>query len=166
MGRGRSFGVGVGLLLTAGALWAGCAHSAAPAAVAPRGDSVSVGYGRQTAGSITSSVGTVTADQASHTKVTRVQELMERIPGVEVMRLANGDYSVRIRGAGGFLGNGEPLYVIDGMPVHNTGSTGVLDGIAPQDVERIDVLKDAGAAAIYGADGANGVVIITTRKGT
>lgn len=166
MATARRFGAGsVALVLAVGALPAGCAHSA-PAAVTPRGDSVSVGYGRQTSGSITSSVGTVTADQASHTKVTRVQELMQRIPGVEVMRLANGDYSVRIRGAGGFLGNGEPLYVIDGMPVHNTGSTGVLDGIAPQDVERIDVLKDAGAAAIYGADGANGVVIITTRKGT
>lgn len=139
----------------------GC-HSSRPPSASPP-DSVRVGYGKQEGKDVTGSIGTVTAQDAENMHVTRIQELFRRVPGVEVLRLPNGDYSVRVRGAGGFRGSGEPLYVIDGMPVHNTGATGALDGISPRDVARIDVLKDAGALAIYGSDGANGVVIITTR---
>ena len=87
--------------------------------------------------------------------------------------------SVRIRGSNSFLGGTEPLYVIDGVPFNNnnSGSTpsslkedekqtvNALSFLNPNDIESIDVLKDASATAIYGSRGANGVVIITTRKG-
>ncbi|RZK51345.1 MAG: SusC/RagA family TonB-linked outer membrane protein, partial [Pedobacter sp.] len=74
---------------------------------------------------------------------------------------------VVIRGAGGVRSGSSPLYVIDGLPLDNsnTGSGDPLTFINPQDIESIDVLKDASATAIYGSRGANGVIIVTTRKG-
>jgi TonB-dependent SusC/RagA subfamily outer membrane receptor len=71
---------------------------------------------------------------------------------------------VRVRGGGGVLGDGEPLFVVDGVPLRALGPGGALDGIVPEDVARIDVLKDAASAAIYGSRGANGVILITTRR--
>ena len=62
------------------------------------------------------------------------------------------------------MSDGEPLYVIDGTPVQSFRPGHALDGINPQDVARIDVLKDAGSAAIYGTRAANGVIVITTRR--
>lgn len=87
-----------------------------------------------------------------------VEELfIGRFPGVEVYRSSTG-LSVRIRGRTSVLGGNEPLYVLDGVPV------GGLDGINPGDVARIEVLKDAGATAAYGVRGANGVILITTKR--
>jgi TonB-dependent SusC/RagA subfamily outer membrane receptor len=60
-------------------------------------------------------------------------------------------------------GNGEPLYVVDGMPLLARSLSGALDGISPRDIARIDVLKDA-SAGIYGSRGMNGVILITTRR--
>ncbi len=99
-------------------------------------------------------------------RVSRVEELIQgRIPGVHVVRLPNGDFSVRVRGAKTFgQGSDEPLYVVDGMPLMTTGLRNALMGIAPQDIARIDVLKDAGATAVYGSKGANGVILITTKR--
>jgi TonB-dependent SusC/RagA subfamily outer membrane receptor len=86
------------------------------------------------------------------------------VPGLTVIRLPNGDISLRIRGDRSFQGDNEPLLVIDGRPVR--GDIGAaLAGLAPRDIERIDVLKDAGSTAIYGSQGANGVIIITTKRG-
>ena len=59
------------------------------------------------------------------------------------------------------MGSSEPLYVIDGMPIHSSPGSALL-GVNPSDIARIDILKDAGATAIYGSRGANGVVLITT----
>jgi TonB-dependent SusC/RagA subfamily outer membrane receptor len=78
--------------------------------------------------------------------------------------VAGGGYSIRIRGASSFYGGGEPLFVIDGVPMLSTRPGHELDGINPSDIERIDVLKDAGSAAVYGSRATNGVILITTRR--
>lgn len=135
-------------------------------AAAPAPDSVSVGYGRQAREEVTGAVSTLSEQDLDGMRVARVEELlMGRVPGVYVTRGANGDFTVRIRGTQTF-GNAsdEPLYVVDGMPLMNSGLRNALMGIAPQDIARIDVLKDAGATAVYGSKGANGVILITTKR--
>jgi TonB-dependent starch-binding outer membrane protein SusC len=84
---------------------------------------------------------------------------------VSARRLPNGRLSVRIRGSHSMLANDEPLYVVDGLPISPQNIDVVLAGIDPRDVERIDVLKDAGSTAIYGSRGASGVILITTKRG-
>jgi len=84
-------------------------------------------------------------------------------PGVLVSTGPNGSLIVRIRGSGSFYGSEEPLYVIDGVPLP-VGSGGRLAGINPEDIESIKVLKDPPETALYGVRGANGVVLITTRR--
>lgn len=97
--------------------------------------------------------------------VGHAEELLEgRFPGVEVIRLVTGDVSVRIRGASSIVGSNEPLYVIDGMEI-SPGPGGALVGINPADIARIEVLKDVGSTSLYGVRGANGVIVITTRRG-
>src|SRR5215208_1436517 len=76
---------------------------------------------------------------------------------------AKRELSVRIRGASSLMGGGEPLWVLDNMPL-NTSISGALAGLNPQDIERIDVLKDAGATAIYGSRGMYGVILIRTKR--
>lgn len=89
--------------------------------------------------------------------------LMGRFPGVWVTRTANGGVSVRIRGAASFYASSEPLYVIDGIPIQ-AGPGGSLSGISPYDIESIKVLKDPAETALYGIRGANGVIVITTKR--
>ena len=92
-----------------------------------------------------------------------VEELFAgRFPGVQVFRLASGGISIRIRGGGNtFYGSSEPLYVVDGTPVQS-GDGGLLF-LNPSDISQIEVLKDAAQTALYGVQGANGVVLITTK---
>ena len=92
-----------------------------------------------------------------------VEELFAgRFPGVQVFRLASGGISIRIRGGGNtFYGSSEPLYVVDGTPVQS--GEGGLQFLNPSDISQIEVLKDAAQTAIYGVQGANGVVLITTK---
>ena len=98
-------------------------------------------------------------------RVTRVEEMIRgRVPGVEVTQLANGDYSIRIRGVHTIYGSNEPLYVVDGMPLVSSGDRSPLGSINPADVARIEVLKDAAATASWGVQGANGVILITTKR--
>ncbi|HEY0243547.1 MAG TPA: TonB-dependent receptor plug domain-containing protein [Gemmatimonadaceae bacterium] len=85
-----------------------------------------------------------------------------RFPGVEVLRVASGGISIRIRGTNTLLGTTEPLYIIDGARVQS-GPGGLLF-LDPAEIKNIEVLKDIGSTAIYGSDGANGVVIITTKR--
>jgi TonB-dependent starch-binding outer membrane protein SusC len=88
--------------------------------------------------------------------------LVGRFPGVEVRQLANGSVSIRIRGSRSFRSSEEPLIVVDGIPQHN-GSQALTD-MNPRDVESIEVLKDAAASAVFGSRGANGVILIATRR--
>jgi TonB-dependent SusC/RagA subfamily outer membrane receptor len=84
-----------------------------------------------------------------------------RFPGVEVFRVPSGGIRIRIRGASTLLGNSDPLYIIDGTRVQS--GTGGLLFLDPSDIQRIQVLKDIGSTAAYGSDGANGVILITTK---
>ncbi len=96
--------------------------------------------------------------------VVRAEELLEgRFPGVVLSRLANGGLAVRIRGTTSVLGTNEPLYVVDGLPIE-PGPGGALFGINPGDIDKITVLKDVGSTSLYGVRGANGVVVITTKR--
>ena len=131
-------------------------------------DSVSVGYGRIAKRDLTGAVASISGEELSQQRVTRVEELLRgRIAGVEVVPLPNGDFSLRIRNASSNGANSAPLIVLDGMPLPRGGGLGsALAGVAPADIARIEILKDAGSAAAYGPDAANGVVLITTKHRT
>ena len=96
-------------------------------------------------------------------KVARVEELLIGQPGVDVVRTGDGGYSVSIRGTGSFMSSEQPLYVIDGTPYEATPGRG-LGWLNPQDVVRIDVLKNPTETSFYGLRGGNGVIVITTKK--
>jgi TonB-dependent starch-binding outer membrane protein SusC len=141
----------------------GCAGQRSQPVLDP-GDQVAVGYDRMKADDVTGSISSLTEEDLELQRATRVEELIrDRVPGVQVTRLRNGDYSFRIRGTRSLVGNNEPLVVIDGMAIGQQVMHAALAGIAPGDVVRIDVLKDAGSTAAYGSRGANGVIVITTR---
>ena len=91
------------------------------------------------------------------------QVLMGRFPGVMVIRAADGSVSVRIRGTTSIRGSNEPLYVIDGVEIQ-PGPGGSLTGINPHDIATIEVVKDPAGEAMYGVRGANGVIIIKTKR--
>jgi TonB-dependent SusC/RagA subfamily outer membrane receptor len=88
---------------------------------------------------------------------------MARVPGVWITRTEDGGIAVRIRGATTITGNNEPLYVIDGVAVQS-GPGGSLTGVNPYDIASIEVLKDAAATSMYGARGANGVIVIKMKQ--
>jgi TonB-dependent starch-binding outer membrane protein SusC len=89
--------------------------------------------------------------------------LMTRFPGVMVTRAADGGVSVRIRGTTSIRGSSEPLYVIDGVEIQ-PGPGGSLSGINPHDIATIEVVKDPAGEAMYGVRGANGVILIKTKR--
>ena len=96
-------------------------------------------------------------------QVSQAEELLAgRFPGVQVLRVTGG-IAVRIRGESTITGDKEPLYVVDGMTIE-AGPGGALTGINPSDIEKIEVLKDIGSTAQYGVRGANGVILITTKR--
>lgn len=107
--------------------------------------------------------GELTDGDVKDVRVVRAEELLVgRFPGVEVLPIPGGGVSVRIRGTTSVSLSTEPLYVIDGMPI-NAEPGGALKWLAPQDIARIEVLKDIGSTAFYGVRGANGVILITTK---
>ncbi|WPP50423.1 SusC/RagA family TonB-linked outer membrane protein [Catalinimonas niigatensis] len=126
---------------------------------------VVVGYGAVKKSDLTGSVSSISQEEITALPVNNVQQIMQgRAPGVQVIQNSHapgGGLSVRIRGANSILGGNDPLYVVDGF----VGGIS-LDAINPNDIESIEILKDASATAIYGSRGANGVVIITTKRGT
>ena len=149
-------------------LTAGCAPAIPGGGEGPRPDAgedmVNVGYGQQAAGDVIGATGSLDAERIRNIRVGRVEELLAgRISGLQVISTGRG-YALRIRGVGSILGSNEPLVVVDGMPVQAFGSPGGLGWINPHDIERIDVLKDASSTSIYGSRGANGVILITTKR--
>ena len=122
-------------------------------------EAVDIGYGTVDKDHVTGSVSTVHTEDLQVVDSRTLADMLSRVPGVEVISLPGGGIGVRIRGAGSFLGGAAPLYVVDGM-VYSWG----LGGINPHDIESITVLKDAGATAIYGSRGANGVILIKTKR--
>ncbi|MDF1572948.1 MAG: TonB-dependent receptor [Bacteroidales bacterium] len=125
---------------------------------------VVTGYSSVRKSNITGAISTVEAAELSKLPVVGIDRaLAGKISGVRVNQATGApgdDVSIRIRGVG-TIGNNDPLYVIDGIP-----TKGALNIISPADIASIAILKDASSAAIYGSRSANGVVVITTKKGT
>lgn len=146
---------------------------------------VVIGYGTQKKSDLTGAVSSISGDKLRGSITTNLdQALQGRIAGVQVTQNSGapgGAASIRIRGANSITGSSEPLYVIDGIPFQGDGAVvagfdwaggangqnrvNPLSTINPNDIVRIEVLKDASATAIYGARAANGVVLITTKRG-
>jgi TonB-dependent SusC/RagA subfamily outer membrane receptor len=124
---------------------------------------VRVGYGSQDRADVTVAVATVRAEDVGR-EITSIEDLFRGLAGVTVRRLPDGGISLRIRGSSSLSSSGEPLYVINGVPIHAAPGRALM-GVSARDITRIDVLKDAAATAIYGSRGANGVVLITTKRG-
>jgi TonB-dependent starch-binding outer membrane protein SusC len=92
------------------------------------------------------------------------QQLMARSPGVVISRTSEGNLTIRIRGGSSSVqGNNAPLYIVDGVPF-SPSNDGGLSGISPYDIQSIRVLKDATDITMYGVRGANGVIVIKTKK--
>ncbi|HSF88553.1 MAG TPA: SusC/RagA family TonB-linked outer membrane protein, partial [Saprospiraceae bacterium] len=126
-------------------------------------DVVVVGYKKEIKSNISSAISTVKAENINHLPLSGLdQALQGQAAGVQVTQTTGApgdDIAVRIRGAG-TLGNNNPLYIIDGVP-----TTGNINMFSISDIESIEILKDAASASIYGSRSANGVIVITTKKG-
>lgn len=133
---------------------------------------VVIGYGTQRRSDLTGAVGSINARQLEERPVTSLnQAIAGRIPGVQVnvnSGRPGGKTNVRIRGFSSINSSNNPLFVVDGvqLPVSNQAQrSSAIDYINPNDIVSVEVLKDASSTAIYGARGANGVILITTRRG-
>ncbi len=121
-----------------------------------------IGYGTKKAGAITGSVSQVKADDIVRTPAqSPIQAIQGKAAGVNIVTNdePGATPTIRIRGLGTLIGGRDPLYVVDGIETSN------ITGLNPNDIDKIDILKDASSLAIYGQKGANGVVLITTKKG-
>lgn len=133
---------------------------------------VVVGYGRAAKKDVTGAVKSIKASEFNRGIINSPEELLQgKVSGVNVTSASGepgGIQTITVRGPGGIRTGVTPLYVIDGLALDNTSTGGATNPLAflnPQDIETMDVLKDASATAIYGARGANGVILITTKKG-
>lgn len=146
---------------------------------------VVVGYGAMRRSDLTGSVTSVKMDEDAAIRSTTLDQMLGgRAAGVQVIASSaapDAGVNIRIRGLGSFTGSSEPLYVVDGIIINGESqslstigrgadattveSTNGLAGINPQDIASMEILKDASATAIYGSQGANGVVLITTKQG-
>lgn len=124
---------------------------------------VVVGYGTVRRRDITGSVASVSGEDLQAIPVSSIEQaLTGRLAGVQVATTEgspDAEVIIRVRGGGSITGDNAPLYIVDGFPVES------ISDISPSDIESIDVLKDASSTAIYGSRGANGVIIITTKRG-
>jgi TonB-linked SusC/RagA family outer membrane protein len=135
---------------------------------------VVVGYGTQRKVETTGSIASVKSDELLQLPIANVtQGIQSRVAGVQITQNSSapgGSASVRIRGTNSINGTSEPLYVIDGIQISvgldgNSNNLNPLSTINPNDIESVEILKDASATAIYGSRAANGVVLITTKRG-
>lgn len=141
-------------------------------------DVVVIGYGTQRRREVTGAISKVSADQLTVAPVPSFEAALEgKAPGVQVISgngLAGSGSVIRVRGIGSISASGDPLFVVDGVPIITDpfirGNSGAmnqnpLSSINPNDIESVEILKDAGATGIYGSRGANGVILITTKRG-
>jgi len=139
---------------------------------------VVIGYGTQRRKEVTGAITKVSGDKLTAIPVPSFEAALQgKAPGVQIIQgngLAGSGSVVRIRGIGSISASGDPLYVVDGIPVVSDqflrGNGGAmnqnpLSSLNPADIESIEILKDAGATGIYGSRGANGVILITTKRG-
>ena len=126
-------------------------------------DVVVIGYGTVKKKDLTGSVSSISEKQIANIPVSNVSEAMTgKMAGVNITTTEgspDADVKIRVRGGGSLSQDNSPLYIVDGFPVSS------ISDIAPSEIQSIDVLKDASSTAIYGARGANGVIIITTKEG-
>lgn len=127
---------------------------------------VVIGYGSVKKSDLTGSVGSIKTEKIADIPTNNVGTLLQgRTTGLQIINISDdpeGGIGVRVRGASSLVGSREPLVVLDGIPF---GTLGDLNQLAPGDIKSVEVLKDASAAAIYGSQGANGVILVTTKKG-
>lgn len=133
---------------------------------------VVVGYGTQQKANVAGAITSVKTADLKQTPISNVvQGLQGRVSGVQITQNSaapGGSISMRIRGVNSINGTSEPLYIVDGVQLSNSGGVNDISSLSiinPNDIESVAVLKDASATAIYGARGANGVVLITTKRG-
>lgn len=136
---------------------------------------VVVGFGTQSKKKLTDNIARVTAKDMENVPVANFQNAMVgKLAGVQITQIngkVEGGVKLRVRGVSSISSSQEPLYVIDGMPLINDNESGSaapinpLISLNPNDIESVEILKDASSAAIYGARGTNGVVLITTKQG-
>ncbi|MFL5787007.1 MAG: TonB-dependent receptor plug domain-containing protein, partial [Flavisolibacter sp.] len=136
---------------------------------------VVIGYGTQKRAFLTASVATIKAPDIENRPYTSVDQMFEgKVPGLQAPSTTGqpgANQDVIIRGFGSLSAGTSPLYVVDGLIINsgdltsNTTTANALAGLNPNDIESVSVLKDAQATSIYGSRGANGVIIITTKKG-
>jgi TonB-dependent SusC/RagA subfamily outer membrane receptor len=149
-------------LATAGLL-VGCGRPASRPAGAPDPALEACGSPADSAAQATGAVAHVCGDDLQGIPATGIEELLQgRVAGAWVVATPGG-FAIRIRGRASMYGDNDPLYVVDGMPVRVPPGQGIT-WLNPADILRIEILKDAGATAVYGVRGANGVVLITTRR--
>jgi TonB-dependent starch-binding outer membrane protein SusC len=124
---------------------------------------VVIGYGSVQRRDLTGSVASVSGEDLAAKPVSSVAEaLTGKLAGVQVLTTEgspDAEVRIRVRGGGSITGDNSPLFIVDGFPVES------INDISPADIESIDVLKDASSTAIYGSRGANGVIIVTTKRG-
>ncbi|MDD2595189.1 MAG: TonB-dependent receptor [Bacteroidales bacterium] len=133
---------------------------------------VVIGYGTVKKSDMTGSVAALKADQVNKGSITSPSEMLQGKAAGVVITTGDGQpgssSTIRIRGGSSLNASNDPLIIIDGLPISNTGVSGMSDqlsSINPNDIENFTVLKDASATAIYGSRASNGVIIITTKKG-
>ena len=135
---------------------------------------VVTGYGTETKREITGSISSVSSEDIEQVPVQNTAALLQgRASGVQVTQTSGtpgGGFEVNVRGIGSINAESQPLYIVDGVQLSFSNQSDLIDssplnGISPSNIESIEVLKDASAAAIYGAQAANGVVLITTKSG-
>lgn len=142
------------------------------------GEVIVVGYGVQRKKDVTGAISRVSGEKLNSIPVPSFEAALQgKAPGVQVIQgngLAGSGSVIRVRGVGSISASGDPLYVIDGIPIVSDpflrGNSGAmnqnpLSSLNPADIESVEILKDAGATGIYGSRGANGVILITTKRG-
>jgi len=134
---------------------------------------VITGYGSQVRREVTGSISTVKGEEVAEMPVTNADQLLRgRATGVQISQgsgVPGAPVRILVRGTSSISAGAEPMIVLDGIPMRGgaiSGSSNPLESINPNDIESMEVLKDAAATAIYGSRGANGVILITTKKGT
>ena len=136
---------------------------------------VVVGYGTQKKNEATSAVTKISGERVEQVPLTSVDQILQgKSAGVQSVTFSGqpgANQQIRIRGVGSYALSAQPLYVVDGVQINSgdlsreTTSTNVLAQLNPDDIESVNILKDAAATGIYGSRGSNGVIVITTKQG-
>lgn len=138
-----------------------------PGRLAPNADPdrAEIGYGTRDEKDVTGAISSLSRTEVGVARPMAIEELLRgKVAGLEVIRRPNGQTAFRIRGTQSMLLEQEPLVVVDGIPLRVGSVSTALSGLVPEDVIRIDVLKDLASTAIYGSRGAGGVILIRTRR--